>query len=71
VCPELIPPPPALATEVIGKVAPDGECGINASPGLITKGHPIGATELQVKSPRLASTSNIGGPICTVPRAAS
>ena len=48
----------ALATEVIGKAeegqgarywaegkaAPDGECGINTSGGLIAKGHPIGAT---------------------------
>jgi acetyl-CoA C-acetyltransferase len=86
----------ALSTEVIGKAepgqgaqywvdgkaAPDGECGINTSGGLIAKGHPIGATgiamigwsslqllsrapaELQVKSPRLAATFNIGGPIC-------
>jgi acetyl-CoA C-acetyltransferase len=97
----------ALGTEVIGKAvpgkgaqywvdgkaAPDGECGINTSGGLIAKGHPIGATgiamigwsalqllsrapvELQVKSPRLAATFNIGGPICasvcTVLRAAS
>ena len=96
----------ALGTEVIGKAAPgkgaqywvegkaapDGECGINTSGGLIAKGHPIGATgiamigwsalqllgrapaELQVKSPRLAATFNIGGPICasvcTVLRAA-
>src|SRR5205807_5992111 len=48
----------ALGTEVIGKAepgkgaqywvdgnaAPDGECGINTSGGLIAKGHPIGAT---------------------------
>jgi acetyl-CoA acetyltransferase len=27
-----------------GKAAPDGECGINTSGGLIAKGHPIGAT---------------------------
>jgi acetyl-CoA acetyltransferase len=29
---------------VQGKAAPDGECGINTSGGLIAKGHPIGAT---------------------------
>jgi hypothetical protein len=29
---------------VDGKAAPDGECGINTSGGLIAKGHPIGAT---------------------------
>ncbi|HJZ98474.1 MAG TPA: thiolase family protein, partial [Candidatus Solibacter sp.] len=29
---------------VEGKAAPDGECGINTSGGLIAKGHPIGAT---------------------------
>jgi acetyl-CoA C-acetyltransferase len=48
----------ALGTEVIGKAepgkgaqywvegkaAPDGECAINSSGGLIAKGHPIGAT---------------------------
>jgi acetyl-CoA acetyltransferase len=48
----------AIGTEVIGKAdcgegarfwldgkaAPDGECGINTSGGLIAKGHPIGAT---------------------------
>ena len=48
----------AIATEVIGKApygqgarywvdgkaAPDGECGINTSGGLIAKGHPVGAT---------------------------
>jgi acetyl-CoA acetyltransferase len=48
----------ALATEVIGKAepgkgaqywvegkaAPNGECGINTSGGLIAKGHPVGAT---------------------------
>src|SRR5215472_4748581 len=48
----------ALGTEVIGKAAPgrgaqywvdgkaapDGECAINTSGGLIAKGHPIGAT---------------------------
>ena len=48
----------ALGTEVVGKAAPgegarywvegkaapDGECGINTSGGLIAKGHPIGAT---------------------------
>ena len=48
----------ALGTEVLGKAeagkgaaywiegkaAPDGECGINTSGGLIAKGHPIGAT---------------------------
>lgn len=48
----------ALATEVIGKAepgrgarywadgkaAPDGDCGINTSGGLIAKGHPVGAT---------------------------
>ena len=48
----------ALGTEIIGKAepgkgahywvdgkaAPDGECGINTSGGLIAKGHPIGAT---------------------------
>jgi acetyl-CoA C-acetyltransferase len=48
----------ALGTEVIGKAepgkgaqywvegkaAPQGECGINTSGGLIAKGHPIGAT---------------------------
>jgi acetyl-CoA C-acetyltransferase len=48
----------ALGTEVIGKAAAgegarywvegkarvDGECGINLSGGLISKGHPIGAT---------------------------
>ncbi len=27
-----------------GKAAPDGECGINTSGGLIAKGHPVGAT---------------------------
>lgn len=48
----------AIGTEVIGKAdpgqgaaywkagraAPDGECGINTSGGLIAKGHPIGAS---------------------------
>lgn len=48
----------ALGTEVIGKAepgkgarywvegkaAPNGECGINTSGGLIAKGHPVGAT---------------------------
>ncbi len=48
----------ALGTEVLGKAdlgkgapywtegkaAPDGECGINTSGGLIAKGHPVGAT---------------------------
>lgn len=48
----------AIATEVLGKAeygkgvrywldgkaAPDGECGINTSGGLIAKGHPVGAT---------------------------
>jgi acetyl-CoA acetyltransferase len=48
----------ALGTEVIGKAepgkgarywvegkaAPEGECGINTSGGLIAKGHPVGAT---------------------------
>jgi acetyl-CoA C-acetyltransferase len=48
----------ALGTEVIGKAdpgmgarywvdgraAPDGDCGINTSGGLIAKGHPVGAT---------------------------
>jgi len=48
----------AIATEVVGKAevgrgarywvdgkaAPDGECAINSSGGLIAKGHPIGAT---------------------------
>jgi len=29
---------------VAGKAAPEGECGINTSGGLIAKGHPIGAT---------------------------
>jgi acetyl-CoA acetyltransferase len=29
---------------VEGKAAPDGECGVNTSGGLIAKGHPIGAT---------------------------
>jgi acetyl-CoA C-acetyltransferase len=29
---------------VEGKAAPQGECGINTSGGLIAKGHPIGAT---------------------------
>jgi acetyl-CoA acetyltransferase len=29
---------------VDGKAAPDGECGINTSGGLIAKGHPVGAT---------------------------
>jgi acetyl-CoA C-acetyltransferase len=29
---------------VDGKAAPEGECGINTSGGLIAKGHPIGAT---------------------------
>jgi acetyl-CoA acetyltransferase len=27
-----------------GKAAPDGDCGINTSGGLIAKGHPVGAT---------------------------
>jgi acetyl-CoA acetyltransferase len=86
----------ALGTEVIGKAAPgegakywvegkaapNGECGINTSGGLIAKGHPIGATgiamigwsalqllgrapaEVQVRSPKMAATFNIGGPIC-------
>jgi len=31
---------------VEGKAAPQGECGINTSGGLIAKGHPIGATGL-------------------------
>jgi acetyl-CoA acetyltransferase len=48
----------AIGTEVIGKAAPgrgarywvdgkaspQGECGINTSGGLISKGHPVGAT---------------------------
>jgi acetyl-CoA C-acetyltransferase len=48
----------AIGTEVVGKAdygqgarywldgraAPDGECGINTSGGLIAKGHPVGAT---------------------------
>ena len=48
----------ALGTEIIGKAAPgqgarywaegkaapEGECGINTSGGLIAKGHPVGAT---------------------------
>jgi acetyl-CoA acetyltransferase len=48
----------ALGTEIIGKAdygkgaaywvegkaAPDGECGINTSGGLIAKGHPVGAS---------------------------
>jgi acetyl-CoA C-acetyltransferase len=29
---------------VEGKAAPEGECGINTSGGLIAKGHPVGAT---------------------------
>jgi len=29
---------------VDGRAAPDGECGINTSGGLIAKGHPVGAT---------------------------
>ncbi len=29
---------------VEGKAAPDGDCGINTSGGLIAKGHPVGAT---------------------------
>ncbi|MFN0167325.1 MAG: thiolase family protein [Bryobacteraceae bacterium] len=29
---------------VEGKAAPEGECGINTSGGLVAKGHPIGAT---------------------------
>ena len=29
---------------VEGKAAPQGECGINTSGGLIAKGHPVGAT---------------------------
>ncbi|MCC6145666.1 MAG: hypothetical protein IT368_17805 [Candidatus Hydrogenedentes bacterium] len=29
---------------VEGKAAPDGQCGINTSGGLIAKGHPVGAT---------------------------
>lgn len=29
---------------VDGKAAPEGECGINTSGGLIAKGHPVGAT---------------------------
>ncbi|HEY7924210.1 MAG TPA: thiolase family protein [Vicinamibacteria bacterium] len=47
---------------VDGKAAPDGECGINTSGGLIAKGHPIGATgiamigwcawQLQGKAPK-------------------
>jgi acetyl-CoA acetyltransferase len=31
---------------VDGKAAPDGDCGINTSGGLIAKGHPVGATGL-------------------------
>jgi len=31
---------------VEGKAAPQGECGINTSGGLIAKGHPVGATGL-------------------------
>jgi len=70
----------ALGTEVLGKAdagkgaaywiegkaAPDGECGINTSGGLIAKGHPIGATgtKLQVPNAKVAATFNIGGPIC-------
>jgi acetyl-CoA C-acetyltransferase len=29
---------------VDGKAAPDGDCGVNTSGGLIAKGHPVGAT---------------------------
>ena len=72
----------ALGTEVIGKAepgkgaqywvdgkaAPDGECGINTSGGLIAKGHPVGATgiamigwaalQLQGKAPSEVQVSN-------------
>jgi len=53
---------------VDGKAAPDGECGINTSGGLIAKGHPIGATgiamigwcawQLQGKAPRELQVKN-------------
>jgi acetyl-CoA C-acetyltransferase len=72
----------ALGTEVIGKAAPgggaqywvdgkaapDGECAINTSGGLIAKGHPIGATgiamigwsalQLQAKAPAEVQVKN-------------
>jgi acetyl-CoA C-acetyltransferase len=53
---------------VDGKAAPDGECGINTSGGLIAKGHPIGATgiamigwcawQLQGKAPKELQVRN-------------
>jgi len=53
---------------VEGKAAPDGECAINTSGGLIAKGHPIGATgiamigwsalQLQGKAPAEVQVSN-------------
>jgi acetyl-CoA C-acetyltransferase len=53
---------------VDGKAAPDGECGINTSGGLIAKGHPIGATgiamigwcawQLQGKVPKQLQVKN-------------
>jgi acetyl-CoA C-acetyltransferase len=53
---------------VDGKAAPDGECGINTSGGLIAKGHPIGATgiamigwcawQLQGKAPKELQVKN-------------
>src|SRR5215813_12002540 len=72
----------AIGTEVIGKAepgqgarywaegkaAPQGECGINTSGGLIAKGHPIGATgiamigwsalQLQGKAPAETQVAN-------------
>jgi acetyl-CoA acetyltransferase len=53
---------------VEGKAAPEGECGINTSGGLIAKGHPIGATgiamigwsalQLQGKAPAETQVKN-------------
>ena len=53
---------------VEGKAAPQGECGINTSGGLIAKGHPIGATgiamigwsalQLQSKAPAETQVKN-------------
>ena len=53
---------------VEGKAAPDGECGINTSGGLIAKGHPVGATgiamigwsawQLQGKAPAELQVAN-------------
>ena len=55
---------------VDGKAAPDGECGINTSGGLIAKGHPIGATgSRHDRLVRLAAARQGAGSSCRLPSA--